>query len=93
MSGDVLVQTIGEPVVFVVETGDPQVSIEVWVEEPNHVTEILIPGLQGIQGAPGPQGPPGQPRYSGTGPPGLIIGAEPGDTYLDAITGTLYVLE
>ena len=34
----------------------------------------------------------GQPRFTGNGPPGTIIGAEPGDEYLDNDSGTIYRL-
>lgn len=40
----------------------------------------------------GPDGAPGQIRFVGTGAPGTIIGASPGDTYLDMSTGTIYQL-
>lgn len=40
----------------------------------------------------GPAGDPGQIRFVGTGAPGTIIGASPGDTYLDMTTGTIYQL-
>lgn len=40
----------------------------------------------------GPAGKPGQIRFTGTGPPGVILGAEPGDTYLDTATGNIYTL-
>ena len=40
----------------------------------------------------GPPGAPGQIRFTGHGAPGTIIGAEPGDTYLDLDTGDLYKL-
>ena len=46
-----------------------------------------------IQGPPGPPGHPGQIRYTGLGPPPtVIVGAEPGDTYLDLNTGDIYKL-
>lgn len=56
--------------------------------------------LKVVHGGPrGPRGPKGDPgidrtqrRHYGEGPPGLIIGAQPGDEYVDALTGTLYVL-
>lgn len=55
------------------------------------------PGLNGDSGLTGPQGPAGpssgDARYYGEGPPGLIIGASPGDEYVDALTGDLYRLE
>lgn len=51
-------------------------------------------GEKGDTGDPGgPPGPPGQPRYSGYGPPGLIIGSSPGDEYIDLLTGDIYRLE
>jgi hypothetical protein len=52
-------------------------------------------GSVGPQGPQGPQGLPGkdgQIRFTGTGAPGTIIGASPGDTYLDTGTGTIYTL-
>ena len=46
-----------------------------------------------IQGPPGPPGHPGQIRVTGNGaPPAVIVGAEPGDTYLDLDTGDIYKL-
>ncbi|NYT76569.1 hypothetical protein H0A71_06160 [Alcaligenaceae bacterium] len=50
----------------------------------------------GPQGEPGPKGDPGHPgqiRFTGNGaPPSVIVGAEPGDTYLDLISGDIYKL-
>ena len=46
-------------------------------------------------GIPGPTGPPGkdgQIRFTGIGPPGVIVGAEPQDTYTDLATGDVYKL-
>lgn len=40
----------------------------------------------------GPPGAPGQIRYTGHGAPGVIVGAEPGDTYADLDSGTVYKL-
>ena len=40
----------------------------------------------------GPAGKPGQIRFTGTGPPGVIMGAEPGDAYLDTASGNIYTL-
>ena len=52
---------------------------------------------KGPRGERGPQGLPGVDRtekcWYGEGPPTLIIGASPGDEYVDSITGTLYVLQ
>lgn len=65
-------------------------------------TEVVERGLQGPQGSqgdagntpiPGPQGSPGQPRWHGAGPPDMVIvGAAPGDEYLDDTTGDIYTL-
>lgn len=62
------------------------------------VTQTTV--LKFVSGGPrGPKGDKGDPgrdrtdkRWYGEGPPGLIIGASPGDEYVDALTGTLYVL-
>lgn len=49
--------------------------------------------VQGPQGPPGPPGHPGQIRFTGHGaPPMVIVGAEPGDTYLCLDTGNVYKL-
>ena len=46
-----------------------------------------------IVGPAGPPGHPGQIRFTGNGsPPQLIVGAEPGDTYLDTSTGNIYTV-
>jgi len=51
---------------------------------------------KGPRGEKGAKGDPGvdrsQRRYYGEGPPTLIIGQQLGDEYVDALTGTLYVL-
>lgn len=46
----------------------------------------------GTVGPQGPAGADGQIRFTGTGPPGVIIGAQPNDTYLDVSTGVIYKL-
>ena len=61
-----------------------------------------LPGRDGIDGEaggpPGPEGPPGprgkdgQIRFTGFGPPNVIVGAEPGDTYMDLATGDIFKL-
>ena len=53
-----------------------------WVD----IGPIAIPGPAG---APGKDG---QIRYTGHGAPGVILGAEPGDTYLDLLSGEIYKL-
>lgn len=77
------------------------------VEQVQPATSSRGPGVRGPEGAPGPLGPPGpvggpgptgpegpsgQPRWSGAGPPGVVIGAEPGDVYVDWLTGDTYQL-
>lgn len=48
--------------------------------------------LEGVVGTPGPPGKDGQIRFTGNGPPGTIVGAEPGDTYMDLLTGDIFKL-
>lgn len=69
------------------------------------VSSAGAPGPQGGLGPMGPMGPTGpqgytgtpgtagQPRWSGVGPPGTIVGANPGDSYLDTDTGDIYLLQ
>jgi hypothetical protein len=40
-----------------------------------------------------PSGSSGTVWFNGDGPPGQLAGAEPGDFYLDGISGLFYVLE
>lgn len=49
------------------------------------------PGPQGPQGVPG-DGGSGAAWFTGVGPPGTIMGASPGDYYIDTSTGTIYRL-
>jgi len=54
-----------------------------------------VPGPTGPAGPAGPAGPPGPPGsvwWSGEGPPTVVIGASPGDFYIDTLSGTLYQL-
>ena len=54
--------------------------------------------LKGPQGDPGPQGEPGSQGsrgtgwFTGSGAPGSVPGAIPGDLYLDQTSGDVYVL-
>ena len=41
---------------------------------------------------PGPAGKAGNIHFKGHGAPGTILGAQPGDSYLDELTGTIYTL-
>ena len=46
-----------------------------------------------VQGPQGERGKDGQIRFTGAGaPPAVIVGAEPGDTYLDLDTGNIFKL-
>lgn len=49
-------------------------------------------GIKGDKGDPGVPGKDGQIRFTGFGAPGTVIGASPGDTYLDKNTGDIYTL-
>ena len=62
---------------------------------------VGVPGCSsgGGGGEAGPPGPPGAPgkdgqiRFTGRGaPPAVVVGAEPGDTYLDLDTGNIFKL-
>lgn len=67
---------------------------------------ILFPsigpmGPAGIDGKPGPPGPKGDPgdasaisaTFSGpSDPPELIVGAKPGDTWINTVTGDTFTL-
>lgn len=62
----------------------------------NKAVSVVKAGPVGPAGLPGPQGASGKSssdRYYGEGPPGVIIGAAPGDEYVDALTGDVYRLE
>lgn len=52
------------------------------------VAAPIAPGGGGSGGA----GTAGQPRFTGQGPPGLVLGANPSDLYLDVLTGLIYEL-
>lgn len=62
------------------------------------ITRVTVLRLvaAGPRGEKGEKGDPGmdrtEKRWYGEGPPTLIIGSSPGDEYVDALTGTLYVL-
>ena len=58
---------------------------------PSH--RAVYEALNDISLTPGPAGKDGQIRYTGVGPPGTIVGANPGDTYMDLSTGDVYKLE
>lgn len=74
-------------------TVDPPEVPGITIAPPNPDVGTLVP-TEGPQGPEGPQGRPGEivDWFTGHGPPGLIIGAGPGDMYIDEDTGTLYQL-
>ena len=89
-------------------TSVPQPQTDLVVQRPvHHVIERVERGPQGppgVDGSPGgatgptgatgPAGKDGQIRFTGHGaPPTVIVGASPGDTYLDLDTGDIYKLE
>jgi hypothetical protein len=55
-------------------------------------TLAAVKAITDAGGPTGPTGPPGQPRFVGSGPPGAISGAVPGDLYLNESTGQVYTL-
>jgi hypothetical protein len=59
---------------------------------PERITTVSALAMRGPAGATGPRGT-SRPRFYGDGPPGVIIGAQPGDEYVDQLTGDLYVLD
>lgn len=50
-------------------------------------------GPPGVDGRDGINGQSAGRRWYGEGPPGLVVGAAPGDEYLDILTGDLYNLQ
>lgn len=54
--------------------------------------EGQAPVLQGPAGVDGTDGKDGQIRFVGNGAPGTVVGASPGDQYLDRDTGDIYAL-
>lgn len=53
-----------------------------------------VPGPAGVQGPAGPQGATGRGvrRWYGDGPPDVVVGASPGDEYVDRLSGDLWTL-
>lgn len=50
-------------------------------------------GPAGPPGPQGPMGPPGKPEFSGIGPPPDVIpGAQPGMSYVDLVSGDVYLM-
>lgn len=82
----------GDIVAVVVASASPWVQVNV-VPPPTEAV-VTVAGPQGPQGASGAAGP----AYSSPawffddGPPGTIIGAKPGDFFMDVSTGTIYEL-
>jgi hypothetical protein len=88
-SKTVQVKLRGEEAAQVLVRGRPQIGV-------GKVVPLGPVGPAGEYGPPGPPGPPGPAtggkRWYGEGPPGVIVGAEPRDEYVDILTGDLYVL-
>ena len=87
---------------FVINPGDT-ISVVVGTPSPWVQVSVLPPPTAAVVAVAGPQGPAGAsgtpgPAYSSPawffddGPPGTIIGAKPGDFYMDVSTGTIYEL-
>ena len=56
------------------------------------IDSITVP-VPGPEGPPGPAGEDGTKWFDGEGPPlGPIVGAAPGDYYLDTLSGNVWVL-
>lgn len=49
-------------------------------------------GPAGLTGPQGVSGISGGQRFFGDGPPGVVVGAQPGDEYVDRLTGNIYQL-
>lgn len=67
-------------------------SIDPLVTDRAPSQRAVADALEDVVGVPGPPGKDGQIRFTGHGPPGTIVGAEPGDTYMDLNTGDIYKL-
>lgn len=77
-----VVSTSGNDTPVVTITGNP----------PNQILNIALPNIGGSSGVDGTNGTNGQIRFTGYGPPGTIVGANPADTYMDLNTGDVYKL-
>ena len=56
---------------------------------------LLLGSVGGGVGATGPTGPAGKDGarwWFGDGPPGAVAGSQPGDVYVDSLSGTFYQL-
>lgn len=63
------------------------------VKSPPPPDWVSLSGPPGPPGPPGPVGPSGLGfQWIGQGPPNTVIGASPGDTYLDTESGYIYQL-
>lgn len=81
---------------FVINSGDV-VSVQVSAPSPLVSVEVVQPSPVSAVVVPGPQGPPG-PAYEGVawwygvGEPTGIVGAKPGDYYVDSASGNIFIL-
>lgn len=82
----------------VVESGDIDVAVEDYsasldVAE-SVVAALLVSGPVGPAGPAGPAGAAfdGVAWWYGDGPPPVVVGAKPGDFYMDLLTGNIHKL-
>lgn len=86
---------------YVIQSGDV-VSVQVGAQSPLVSVEV-VPATVGVVTVSGPQGPPGQPGlpgpayegvawWYGTGEPDVVVGAKPGDYFVDTSTGNIFIL-
>lgn len=78
---------IGRPYGFDITIENPVVNVAT-TDGSETVALVMVPGERG------PAGPTfdGTAWWYGQGPPGTIVGAKPGDDYMDTLTGDVYKL-
>lgn len=84
---------------FVINPGD---TVQVQVATPSPWVQVTVvpPPTAAVVTVAGPQGPAGEPGpafsspawFFDEGEPAGIVGAKPGDLYMDLLTGTIYRL-
>lgn len=78
---------VGNLYQFDIEIQNPIVDVAA-TSGPETVGLVMVPGEPGKNGGAFD----GTAWWYGQGPPGTIIGAKPGDDYLDTVTGDIYKL-
>lgn len=87
-----------EPVPVIELTAPRRPKLTLAAPKPSEQIATPVPGPPGPRGEQGAQGEPG-PAFSGvatwygTGEPDVIVGAKPGDLYIDVSTGITYELK